>query len=174
MYGFPVGSGFNRDGVRLISTPVERKLLTGIVNADVTNHVKAFFEGTYAKTSSDSSIEPLSVQNADLGIDGISLTNPFIPTAISTAITAANSDANPDNDITAIAFRRRSNDIFDRSNSARRKTWRIAAGFKGDVGKFNWEVSYVHGDMKDSNQTQDILLQNYANALDAVRVGPGA
>jgi len=173
VYGFPTGSGFNRNGVRLISTPVERKLFTGIVNAEVTDHVKFFAEGTYAKTSSDSSIEPLALSNADLGLAGIPLNNPFIPAPVAAAIAAANSDANPDNDITAIAFRRRSNDIFDRSNSARRKTWRIATGLKGDVGKFNWEVSYVHGDMKDSNKTQDILLQNYANALDVIRLGPG-
>ena len=74
----------------------------------------------------------------------------------------------------SIGFRRRSNDIFDRSNHADRHTFRIAAGFKGDLlGKYNWEVSYVYGRMHDSNTTEDINIQNYANAIDAIRVGPG-
>lgn len=172
VYGFPTGSGFDRNAVRLISTPVERKLLTGVINADVTDHVKAFFEGTYAWTNSDSSIEPLALGTETTGLT-IPITNPFIPADVAAAIAAANSDANPSNNVSSIQFRRRSNDIFDRSNSARRKTWRIAAGLKGDLGKYNWEVSYVHGDMRDSNKTQDILLDNYGAALDSIRVGPG-
>ena len=50
----------------------------------------------------------------------------------------------------------------------------MASGFKGSLlGKYNWEVSYVYGRMHDFNQSQDILLQNFNNAIDAIRVGPG-
>ena len=76
--------------------------------------------------------------------------------------------------ITAVAYRRRLNEIFDRSNRTDRHTFRVASGFKGSLlGKYNWEVSYVYGRMHDFNQSQDILLQNFNNAIDAIRVGPG-
>lgn len=176
VYGFPTGFGFNRDAVRLISVPVERYLGTGIANFDITPNVRFFTELTYAKVKSDSSIEPLAIGSAGStpGIINIALDNPFIPTAVSNAITAANTDANPNNNVTSIAFRRRSNEIFDRSNHARRHTFRIATGFKGELlGKYNWEVSYVYGRMHDFNSSQDINIQKYDSALDAIRVGPG-
>jgi len=173
--GFPVGSGFNRNGVRLISVPIQRYLGTGIANFDITPSVKFFTELTYAKVKSDASIEPLAIgSDTTPGIDLIGIDNPFIPTAVQNAITAANSDADPDNDVAFVNFRRRSNEIFDRSNHARRHTFRVATGFKGDLfGKYDWEVSYVYGRMHDFNSSEDINLDRYNQALDAIRVGPG-
>mgnify|MGYP006146619265 CR=1 FL=1 len=40
-------------------------------------------------------------------------------------IAARNGDANPANDVTTIGFRRRQNDVFDRSNVNDRDTWRV-------------------------------------------------
>ncbi len=177
--GFRADFGFNRDALRLISVPLQRVLATGIANFDITPSVRAFSEVTWSHVKGDAEIEPLAVGSATsgsptAGIADIALDNPFIPASVATAIAAANSDGNPANDVASIGFRRRSNDIFDRSNHADRHTFRIAAGFKGDLlGKYNWEVSYVYGRMHDSNTTEDINIQNYANAIDAIRVGPG-
>jgi iron complex outermembrane recepter protein len=174
--GFPDGFGFNRDAVRLIATPIDRKLLTGLVNFEVTPDIKFFAEGTYSWVNADSDIEALAVGSggSTAGVDFINIDNPFIPTTVANAITAANADANPDNNVAFINFRRRSNEIFDRSNTARRQTFRIATGFKGELaGKYDWEVSYVYGRMHDFNSSNDINIGNYNNALDAIRVGPG-
>ena len=175
-----VGLGFNRDAARLISVPLKRELATGIANFDITPDVRYFAEVTYSHVKGDAAIEPLAVGSAGFGgstpgIADIQLDNPFIPAAVLAAVNAANADTNPNNNVTSIGFRRRSNDIFDRSNHADRHTFRVATGFKGTLlGKYNWEVSYVYGRMHDNNRTEDINLQNYNNAIDAIRVGPGS
>lgn len=174
VFGFPTGFGFNRNSLRLISTPLERKLATGLLNFEVTDAVKFFAEATYSKVDSNSTIEPLAIDSiGDLG-NAYTIDNPFIPQDIQDAIAAANSDADPDNDVDFISFRRRSNDIFDRSNTNERKTFRLATGFNGKLAeKYDWEVSYVYGRMHDFTATTDIDISKYNDALDAIRVGPG-
>ena len=175
--GFRADFGFNRDALRLISTPIKRELATGIVNFDVTQQIQFFTELTYSHVKANAGEEPLalsSVSSGSVPIPGladIQLDNPFIPAPVLSAINAANAGGA---NITAIAYRRRLNEIFDRSNRTDRHTFRVASGFKGSLlGKYNWEVSYVYGRMHDFNQSQDILLQNFNNAIDAIRVGPG-
>jgi iron complex outermembrane receptor protein len=171
--GFPTGYGYNRNNDRYISTPLERYLVSSIANYKVTDGVTAFVEMTYGHTRSDASLEPLALANTDLGTSGINLDNPFIPTSVLGAINAVNTDANPNNDVASIAFRRRSNGIFDRSNHSTRDTWRVAAGLKGDIGKFSWDATYVYGHLRDFNSSEDVDITRYANALDAVRIGTG-
>lgn len=175
--GFRADFGFNRDALRLISVPLKRELATGIANFDITPDVRFFTELTYSHVNSNASIEPLAIGSASSGsptrgIVDINIDNPFIPAPIAAAIAAANT-ANPGS-VTSIGFRRRSNDIFNRSNVTDRHTFRVATGFKGTLlGKYNWEASYVYGRMHDNNQSEDINIANYSNAIDAIRVGPG-
>ncbi|WP_379922318.1 TonB-dependent receptor domain-containing protein [Erythrobacter sp. R86502] len=174
-----VGFGYNRNGARYISVPLERYLGTVIGNYEVTDNVTAFAEVTYARVISNSQIEPfaLDLENdiffRDIDPFGIPASNPFIPDDIAAAIAAANSDGDPTNDVDAISGRRRQNDVFDRSNQVERQTWRVAAGLRGDVGKFDWETSFVYGHLNDFNSSEDIDNNRYRNALNAVRVGPG-
>lgn len=174
-----VGFGFNRNAERYISVPLERHLGTIIANYDITSGVEAFLEGTYSRVTSNSRLEPFAldilgdIYFRDIDPFGIPITNPFIPAPIAAAIAAANSDANPNNDVDAINGRRRQNDVFDRSNQVKRETWRIAAGLRGDIGRFNWETSLVYGHLNDFNASEDIDNNRYRNALNAVRVGPG-
>jgi iron complex outermembrane receptor protein len=171
--GFPTGSGFNRNSVRRISTPVERYMGSAAAHYDITPSITAFVEGTYVKVKSSSAIEPYALDSdTDLGGIGYSIDNPFLPAGIRAQIAARNGDADPTNDVDQISFRRRQNEIFSRSNNNRRETWRVAAGFKGTVAeKFNYELSYVHGELKDHTYTQDLDTSKYANALDAITVG---
>jgi iron complex outermembrane receptor protein len=169
--GFPSGYGFNRNGVRRISTPLERYLAAGSAKYELTDHVTAFVEGTYAKVKSSSQIEASPLASSDIGF-GYGIDNPFIPASISAQIAARNGDADPDNDVTEIQFRRRQNEVFTRSNKNSRETFRIAGGFRGDLSdKWNYEVSGVYGRLKDRTSTQDIDITKYANALDAISVG---
>jgi iron complex outermembrane recepter protein len=175
--GFRSDFGFNRDALRLISVPIKRELATGILNFDVTPRVRFFTELTYSHVKANAGEEPLALSSASSGsvpipgLNDIQLDNPFIPTSVLSAINAANAGGAG---ITAIAYRRRLNEIFDRSNRTNRHTFRVATGFKGTLfGKYNWEASYVYGRMHDFNQSQDILLANFNNAIDAIRVGPG-
>lgn len=178
--GFDTGQyGFNRNSERYISVPLERYLASGVGNFDLTDNVTAFAEVTYAKVKSRSRLEPFAldilsdVYYRDIDPYGIPITNPFIPAAVAAAIAAANSDADPTNDVDAINGRRRQNDVFDRSNVVSRDTWRVVAGLKGELGRFKWDASYVYGHLRDYNASEDIDNNRYRNALNAIRVGPG-
>ncbi|HEX8447827.1 MAG TPA: TonB-dependent receptor [Sphingomonas sp.] len=172
--GFPTGYGFNRNAVRRISTPVERYL--GAINAEyeLSDSLSAFVEGTYAKTRSSSQIEALALDSLlDVGVD-YGIDNPFIPVSIQQQIAARNGDAIAGNDVTSIAFRRRQNEVFSRSNTNDRDTFRVAGGLRGDIGaKWNYELSAVYGQLKDRTSSQDIDITRYGNALDAVRDASG-
>lgn len=173
--GFPTGYGYNRNSVRRISTPVERYLAAGSAKYELTDHITAFVEGTYGKTKSSSQIESAPLDSiTDVGA-GYGIDNPFIPASIAAQIAARNSDADPSNDVSSIQFRRRQTEVFTRSNTNSRDTFRIAGGFRGDItDKWKFEVSGVYGQLKDHTATQDIDITKYANALDAVRDPSGA
>ncbi len=174
--GYQAGQyGFNRNGVRRIAVPLERYLASGIFNYEITDAVQAYAEVTYARTSSNASLEAFALQTADVyATGGIPITNAFIPTSVAAAIAAANSDGITTNDVTSIGFRRRQNEVFDRSNRAERNTWRAVAGVRGDLGSnFAYDVSYVYGHLNDFNSSQDIDTARYRQSLDSIRVGTG-
>jgi outer membrane receptor protein involved in Fe transport len=174
------GAGFNRNAVRRISTPLERYLAAGMFNYELTDSVKAFAEVTYSKVKSSSQIEPLALQTNDIydpatNVFGIGIDNPFLPAAVQAANAARNSDGDATNDVSYIGFRRRQNEVFDRSNNNSRDTWRVAAGLKGTVAQdWNWEASYVYGRLRDFTSSEDIDNNRYRNALDAVRLADGS
>ncbi|HXH15671.1 MAG TPA: TonB-dependent receptor [Sphingomonas sp.] len=168
------GTGFNRNSVRRISTPIERYLAAGAAQYKFSDSVTAFLEGTYAKTKSSSQIEALPLDSQlDTGV-GYAIDNPYIPASIRQQIIARNSDGIADNDVTSIDFRRRQNEVFSRSNTNSRDTFRIAGGLRGDIApKWTYEVSGVYGQLKDRTSSQDIDITKYANALDAVTDSTG-
>ncbi len=162
--------GYDRNQDRYLGVPVERYLVTGLASYELSDNAELFFEGSYAKSKSRSSLEPQAVANTDLvnadgtPYAGIPITNPFIPTAIRDAMIAEG--------VASLAFRRRSNDIFDRSNKNDRETWRAVAGLRGSFADdFNYEVYYAHGETKDYTRSGTIFGPQYVNALNAV-AGP--
>ena len=170
--GFPVGSGFNRNGVRRISVPVERYMGTVIGNYELADTITAYTELTYVKVKSSSQIEATPLDYTDLYDDGqgIPITNAFIPQAVLNQVNAYNL-ANPDDPITSLGFRRRQNEVFSRSNTAERDFYRGVIGLKGDItDKWSFDVSYVYGRMKDQTDSQDIDAARYRNALDTAVV----
>jgi len=162
--------GYNRNADRFLGLPVERWLGTVLANYEFSPAVTVFGEFTYAKSKSRSSLEPQAVAYTDLTYAdgspyaGIPITNPLIPAAIRNAMVAAG--------VTDLPFRRRSVDIFDRSNVNDRDTWRALGGLRGTLAdRFKWEVYYSHGETKDYTASGTILGPNYVNALNAV-AGP--
>lgn len=175
-----VGYGFNRNNERYIAVPLERYLVSAVANYELTDAIEIYTEGTFARVSSRSRLEPYAldllgdIYFRDIDPWGIPITNPFIPAEIASAIAAANSDADPGNDVDAISGRRRQNDVFDRSNVVTRTTWRAVLGLRGELSDgIDWDVNYVYGHLNDFNASEDIDNNRYRNALDAIRVGPG-
>ncbi|MBC7635702.1 MAG: TonB-dependent receptor [Acetobacteraceae bacterium] len=164
--------GYNRAADRYLAVPVERYLAAGSGFYEFSDALTVYAEGQYAKTKSRSRLEPLAVSYQDLpNFDGIPVTNPFVPAAVKARL-AANAALDEEIDPNVIPFRRRSNDIFNRSNIADRDTWRLVGGVRGDFGKgFHYDVYYTHGQTKDITSSGTILGPQYANALNAVQ-GP--
>ncbi|MBV5324091.1 MAG: hypothetical protein J0626_01825, partial [Rhodospirillaceae bacterium] len=170
--GFPQSLAYNRNWDRRISLPVERYIASANLTYEIADNVTAFVEPTYGKVKSSALLEAYSFdwsfiyKNGELGMP---ITNAYIPASIQTLIASRNADADPANDIKAIQFRRRQNEVYNRSNENERDTWRVAAGLRGSFAN-NWkyELSYVFGSMKDSTTTQDIDAPRYRAALDSI------
>ncbi len=175
--GFPQSLAYNRNGDRRISLPVERYLASANLRYDIADGAELFVEPMYSRVTSSARLEAAAGDWSFVysnGGPGIPITNPYIPAGIRSIITTRNADADATNDVVAIQFRRRQNEVFDRSNNARRETWRVATGVRGDVGALKYDVSYVFGQMKDSTTAEDVNSTRYREALDSMVDGTGA
>lgn len=163
--------GFNRNGERYIAVPLERYLGTALGHFDITDNITIFGEASYSKTKSRSRLEPYAFDNSDARIDGgntilsgLSIDNPFIPATIRDNMLALGQDT--------LGFTKRSNGVFDRSNTVDRDFYRFVGGFRGDFAdKWNWEVYYNYGQTKEATRSGTALRDRLYYALDAV-AGP--
>lgn len=158
--------GYDRNQHRYLSVPVERYTVSGLGHYDL-DFGTLYLEGTYVKTKSNASLEALAVDNSSstpvLNFDGsayagIPITSPYVPQAIRDAAIA--------NGVDVIQFRRRSVDIFSRSNKNDRDYWRVVAGLKGDFAQgWNYDVYYEHSQSRDHTSSGAIMARNYGAAL---------
>jgi iron complex outermembrane recepter protein len=169
--GFVNGvDGFNRNAERFISVPVERYLGSLSAHYDFTDSLSVFVEGTYSKVKSNSRLEALATDNSDAVLpdgtilEGLNIANPFIPQTIRNDMIALG--------VTTLPFRKRLNNVFDRSNRASREYYRIVAGFKGEIGdNWNWDAYYNYGKLVNKTAAETALRDRYYYALDAI-AGP--
>ena len=163
--------GFNRNGERYISVPLERTLLNALAHFDLTDRVTAFAEVGYSMVDSNSRLEPLATDNSDARLPngdeyaGLTLDNPFIPAAIRADMIAGGD--------TVLPFRKRLNGVFDRSNVAERDFYRVVAGLRGDLFEtWKWDAYYAQARTKEDTRSETGLRDRYFFALDAI-AGPG-
>ena len=160
---------YNRASQRLLAVPVERYSAALLAHYDFSSAFQIYGEFLYNKTKASARIEPLavddggsqgqSVYNFDGSpFPGISISNPYVPAAISAAA-PANS---------YLDFFKRSNGIFDRSPHDSRDYYRGVIGLKGDIGAgWAYDFSYEHSQVRDETANQSILMTNYGAALQA-------
>lgn len=159
--------GYNRNADRYISVPLKRLLVTSLGHYDITDGITAFYEFSYSKMKSRSSLEPLAFDNSDARLpdgtvlEGIDPSNPLVPDAIA-AVAAG-----------PIQFLKRSNGIFDRSNRVTRHFYRAVGGLRGELGSnWNWDIYYNYSQTKENTASETALRDRLYYALDAV-AGPG-
>ncbi len=165
--------GYNRAAQRYLSLPVDRYQAGIVGDYKFSEMADLYFEGSYTKTKSRASLEALAIGNTGPGsvtnfdgtpYDGIPITSPYVPAAIAAAATA--------NGVTTLQFRRRSVDIFSRSNANDRDSYRGVIGLKGDISKdWSYDLSYEHSETKDHTFAGAILTGNYGAALSNSLVG---
>lgn len=158
--------GYNRNADRYISVPLKRLLLTSLGHYDITDGITAFYELSYAKMKSRSSLEPYAFDNSDAELpdgtvlEGLDPANPLVPAEIAGVATGP------------IQFLKRSNGIFDRSNRASRTFYRAVGGLRGQLaGNWNWDVYFNYSQSKENTSSETALRDRLYYALDAV-MGP--
>lgn len=171
---FAAADRYQRQPERLNLVPLERTNFSSFVNYDVAPGHTLYFEGYYAKTESDSQIEPFPLDSANIyGVTaqvgqgqgfsaGIPLTNPFIPADL--LALAVSRGAN------AIGFNRRAAEFGNRGSEATRSTARFVLGMEGEIGGgWDYDFSYVWGETQDNQFSNgQVNVANFRNALDAI------
>ena len=180
--------GFNRDAYRRITVPVDRTLVSGVLNYHLSERQQLYTEFTYGQTHTQSDIEPFAIGIGAQGSTdnvyggfgtGIPLTNAYIPQSLLAIIAADNADPTVTGNcsagvasdcITSVDVRKRLVDVAIRSSEARRQTSRIVAGVKGDLFTTPWtyDVYYLYGrTTDDQTSTGQVNASNLRFALDS-------
>ena len=162
--------GYNRNGQRLISVPVERTLLTGLADFALGDTTTAYAEAGYSAVKSQSGLEALATDNSDARLpdgtvsSGLSIDNPYIPAAIRNDMLAAGA--------TTLGFRKRMVGVFDRSNRNDRRYYRFITGLKGALsGDWQWDAHVGQSGSREDTTAESALRDRFYYALDAV-AGP--
>lgn len=175
--GVTVGpDGFNRSAFRYLAVPVERYLGAIRANYEVSPALNFFFEGNYARTQASTEIEPFPMDTTDLYdngqmpieslVGGILYRNPYVPDAIFNDTSDTDGDGLRDVFIT-----KRLTDFGGRNSTAKRDTFRIAAGFNGEVfSGFKYEVYGIYGQTVEHQRGNGQFNKlNFVNALNSIR-----
>ncbi len=168
--------GFNRSAYRYMAVPVERIVGAMRANFEVSPAFNLFLEGNYARTTVTTQIEPFPMDTTDLYangqmpieslVNGILYRNPFVPDAI------FNDSSDTDGDgLRDIFVTKRLADFGGRGSTAKRDTFRIAAGFNGTVfNDFKYEVYGIYGQTKEAQVgSGQFHSLRFAEALNSIR-----
>lgn len=175
-------NGFNRQFFRTIAVPVERYLFAARGRYEITDSIRAVFEGTYSNTNSSREIEPFPLESggtngifpsASAGglpletvINGVRYRNPFVPDAIFNAATDTNGDG-----IRDIGFVRRLSEFGTRNGETNRDFYRFVVGLEGDLfdDRFRWDINYNYGRVSESQVSNgQVNVANFRSALAAI------
>lgn len=170
--------GFNRSAQRYLAVPVERYVVAGRANFEVSPAFNLFIEGNYARTQADTNIEPFPLSSdlvviptggqapIETLVGGVPVRNPFVPDAIFNAATDTDGDGLRD-----IFFDRRLSDLGSRAQSAKRDLYRIAGGVTGKLldDRVSYEVYGIYGKTKERQVgTGQYNSLNFTQALNAI------
>jgi len=168
------GNGYDLPAQANLLTNTERYLGTLLANYELTDHIHAFGEAWYSHSKGTNLIDQPVYNTALFGDAGapdgnliININNPFLnPT--DRAIIAANLPAGQQEFYVGRALA----DLTTGRSQGVVETYRFVGGFNGDfsVGSrnFQWEVSANYGRSRAKGSNQELVQQNFANALDAV------
>lgn len=159
------GDGFDLNNTSQLTSSLERITGNLIGHYELTDHIDAFFEGTYyhaqAKELIDQSIYNATLFGGSSAPLTFSATDPRL-TAQARAQLAA---------VGATGFRlsRASTDLVNNNASSTTDVYRAVAGFRGDFGligkSFNYEVSANYGRSAGKFFSAVLNQQNFVNAI---------
>lgn len=153
------GTPVSTYGGELLPT-IERQVGNLLFSYDLTDNVRFFAQGKYARVDSASEGQPTFDFYLIVPED-----NPFIPGPIRSAAAEYYGDV--------LITGRDNLDIGRRGERNKRETYRGVIGFDGDISdNLSFEVSYVYGESKETvRQTRTRFNDRFMAAIDAVDEG---
>jgi outer membrane receptor protein involved in Fe transport len=179
------GEGFFEGHQIQITPQLDRYNINALGHFDITPAVVPFFEAKYSRTDSSGTGAngPAFIAGGSAFFDPfkyfggydrerISINNPYLsPQARQTIIDqrALNGQTTPD--ATRLVVQESLLGLQNRTEDARRNTYRIVGGVRGDLGSsWNYEVSLNYGQLKEKTKIKGNLdVQRMLLAMDAVR-----
>ena len=145
-----------------LKVPVERFLLYGAVQYNVTDNVEMFFDGKFTSNQAESRIG--SVFEIPPFTNQISIDNPFVTDELRDLMTQANVDS--------IGILRSDMELGPRGTDSDRRLFQMTVGARGDIPRsdnWNYEAYFQYGDSRSTLVRLNDLFQNrFTQALDAV------
>ena len=170
------GNGGNfRDGTQLALRPrLDRYSASVIGHFDISRAFVPFIEGSYSRTDSFGSAAGPFFTGA-VG-DTFNINNPYLnPQARGVILDehVRNNDGATAGDDFNFNLYKNAVDLTNRSEKARRETYRGVFGVKGDFnGDWNYEVSANYGEFRENTRVLgNVNLQRYLLSIDAVDRG---
>lgn len=178
--GFPLNNYTN------LINDQQRLNLTTLGHYDITDHIRASFEGWYVRSSVSNTVaqpsyntqlfdNPMtSAANAN-GALQLSTDNPFLTTEERSIIKDNLAAAGLPTDKFYLA--RANTDYYTGKYTTDTDLFRFVGGLQGDfhVGhrRFDWKAGAEYGQYRSTTTQRVMLTQNYVNALNAVSDGAG-
>jgi iron complex outermembrane receptor protein len=187
--------GFNRQAERLHLVPSDRYQFTGLLNYDALPGHSVYAEVGWTSTTSVADFEPIPLESNNLfGTNseqvgaalgqpfGILPNNPYIPRALLDELGTNFGIAAPGlltrTDLTnqlmaipgaVVGFKRRMSELGNRGNEFESETARFVIGMEGEIGHWDYDISYNFGRTKQSQISQGGGV-NVANMREALNV----
>ncbi|WP_172840838.1 TonB-dependent receptor plug domain-containing protein [Allosphingosinicella indica] len=155
--------GFNDRPFNNLQLPLERIQGAILGHYEVSDDIKFFWEGTYARSRVNSTLGALPMSSSGF-IPGfqLDLRNPYLPDTLREFL-RTNLDADGNN-LVPVNINRRILESGPRTSDQTRDFWRGVLGLRGGLtDKLNWEVFFNHGenDLRD-RQGGGILIDRFA------------
>ena len=170
---FESGDVYNYAPVNALTQPFEVWQLGGIGHVEVVDGVEGYIEATFTSRTSQQRLAPdasfavnPAVQTPNNGLqynDFVPANNPYNPFG---SVNCSNSLGLCDSDV---RINRRFEESGGRLFAQSSDTFRILAGFRGEVASINWDVSYLYAYNDTIDETKNYgRFDRWAIAVDPV------
>ncbi|MDP9414153.1 MAG: TonB-dependent receptor [Pseudomonadota bacterium] len=169
----PGGEGFRFQDFTQITSDLRRTIFNGFFTFNVTDNIELFLEGTHFRSRGDELVQqPRFNVNLLGGFQAalqLSVNNPFLTDQARAELTRRG--------VTTFELSRTFADLADLTGFNETRINRFVGGIRGDFQLFgremNFEASANYGRTKSLDFGQDLIAQNFINAVNVTRNASG-
>lgn len=169
----PGGEGFKFQDYEQITSDIRRTIINGFFTFDITDEIEFFLEGTVFRSRADELVQQPRFNSELLGGFQsplqLSVNNPFLSAQARTELT--------NRGVTEFTLSRVFSDLADLTGFNETEILRGVGGVRGDFNLFgrsmNFEASANYGETNSIDSGQDLIAQNFINAVNVTRDAQG-